>query len=132
MEEHNQRAFGDMPHESSPDGAANQPDEQVLYDHVTKTLADGSPIDHTTAHCIAVLLHEAEGTSLERFSSSGGVPDLSALRGEIAVWRQEGPSELDTWFDALVRYLNHRSDQGPVDGWRELWPPPERGTGQAV
>lgn len=126
MEQHN--PHGGDPHDqalrpSTPDFEELEATEvMALFEHIDKAVNAGAPISDVTARSIAVVLHDGDGGALHDFAHSGAIADTTALRSEIAFWRQEGPAGMEIWLDAFARYLDHRTDSGPVDGWEQLWP----------
>jgi hypothetical protein len=118
MEQHNPHSGG-SPHEAQQ--PLSEDDHATLFDYISNTVETGAPIDDITAKAMALLLHDGEGSALYEFARTGSLPDVAGLHAEIAVWRQDGPVDLDTWLDAFTRYVDHREDRGPLDGWQTLW-----------
>lgn len=102
-------------------------DDHLIHYHITEALRENRPIDHATARCIASQLHGGQASALYALTSSGAIAD--DLRRELDSWRRdETPVEVEPWLDALDEYLGSRDDEGPIDGWHNLWPvQPERG-----
>lgn len=127
MEQHNPHMGGSPPEQQPPgfdpnSDALSEAEEARLVEHVHSVVEIGAPLDDTAARSMAVLLHEGEGSALFALARDGGIRDIAAVHAEIAIWRQEGAADRDAWLDALTRYIDHREDHEPVDGWQQLWP----------
>ncbi|MBP2322672.1 hypothetical protein JOF56_003057 [Kibdelosporangium banguiense] len=89
---------------------------------VAEAFRDERSIGHVTARAIATQLYASCDTPLYALAATGAVTE--GLADELSSLRNEGiPPELESWLDALDRYLVARADTPEsVAGWHELSP----------